>query len=123
MASILVIDDSEADQFIFWHICRNKLPEIKIFQAFDGEEALHLLDEFEAFPELILVDINMPRMNGFEFIAEFEKKYNANISKIIVFSSSNRKEDNRKAKEFSNVIYYLEKPLNDESIEKIKSFL
>jgi CheY-like chemotaxis protein len=109
---ILFIDDDEADIFLNSIAIQNAEPNIKIIAAHDGEEALNLLSSLEQQPAIIFLDINMPRMNGFEFLEHYDK---AKIQPTVVFllSSSDHESDKKKAEAFECVQGYVVKPLNE----------
>ncbi|MGB5419914.1 response regulator [Algibacter sp.] len=65
----------------------------KIVEAHDGEEALKILEQKDSIPDIILLDLNMPKINGIEFLNILKKdkklKY---IPTIILTTSSNQKD-------------------------------
>jgi len=72
MKSILLVDDDEHFQYSIKRVCK-KVPEIcELFVASNGQEALSFLreriSESKKIPDFLLLDINMPVMNGFEFL-------------------------------------------------------
>src|SRR5471030_1690520 len=95
--SFIVIDDSELDCFIarkiIGHVSGVKFP-VKIFQS--SREALEAITNDDAEQKdsndfiLILLDLQMPLMNGFQFVEEFEKlpKETRNKYKIVMLSST-----------------------------------
>jgi len=109
---VMVIDDSDADQFMSEIILKEYNPDIEILQAYDGVEALEMLKSAEKLPDLILLDINMPRMNGFEFLEEYcsEKNKIPHAPVVVMLTSSAQGEDKEKAKTHKCVKHYLEKP-------------
>ncbi|BAV09552.1 Response regulator receiver domain-containing protein [Filimonas lacunae] len=93
----------------------------------NGEEALDYLDPRKAcsdlLPEVIMVDINMPVMDGWEFLDNFVKMTPTLSRKITVYvvSSSLRQDDMEKAKNYSEVTDYIVKPVNFENLKQILS--
>lgn len=68
-AHVLIVDDEEVNRFFLREVC-SKLGIGNIDEAKDGYEAFELITRFR--PDLILLDINMPRMNGFEFMRRMQ---------------------------------------------------
>lgn len=91
----------------------------------DGEVALQQLQSLSAdrdeLPDAILLDINMPFMDGWQFLDEF-KKIQGNLAKnvkIFMVSSSVDERDIVKANSFPEVRGYLSKPLTQDHIQKL----
>jgi CheY-like chemotaxis protein len=114
---IVVIDDD--DIFIF--LARNTLMKLNPqldFQSFaDGERALNYFKEKsvleEDMPEIILLDINMPYLDGWGFMNEFNKIMLNINKKVLVYiaSSSNSKSDYDKAFNLQGIAGYVVKPI------------
>lgn len=120
LSSILVVEDSEPDQFLFKCVIENHDPDIEILQAYDGQQALDILNKNGKSPDVILLDVNMPRMDGFEFLEKYEQTFDENKAGIVVLlTSSNQTKDKEKAVTFKSVKKYIEKPLNDEHLMHI----
>ena len=65
----------------------------KIVEAHDGEEALKILEQKDSLPDIILLDLNMPKINGIEFLNILKKdKELRYIPTIILTTSSNQKD-------------------------------
>ncbi|MCX6185989.1 MAG: response regulator [Bacteroidetes bacterium] len=118
MKHALLIDDNEVDNYVSKHIItRSKLVE-KISVASSAKEALEFLNSLLAnsndFPNIIMLDIRMPEMDGFEFLDEFVKFPKSIIKgcNIIMLSSSNDQSDIEKSNTYKVVKGYLNKPLD-----------
>ncbi len=122
---IMLVDEDEIDNIINQKIIEsnNFSEEILVFQA--GQDALTYLSEnsgnSERLPEIIFLDINMPIMDGFQFLEEFENLESPIHSKcrIIMLSSSISPRDIDRAASNRFVIKYLNKPLNSRYLEAI----
>lgn len=119
LLSVMVVDDSEADQYISKMMIEEYDPNIEVLQAFDGQEALDMLDDTDQQPAVIFLDINMPRMNGHEFLAAYDNRSENDSSVIIMLTSSDQKEDIDRSKSYKSVKNYFTKPLDIENLESI----
>lgn len=123
--TIWVIDDDAIYQVII-----NKLIEkSQLFSAnntyINGKEAIDRLNQIatntELIPDIILLDINMPIMDGWEFMEEMKQIKPKIDKKIIIYivTSSIALEDKKKSKQFSDIFDYISKPISMEDIQKI----
>ncbi len=118
----LVVDDNEADRFLNSRVLR-KLgvdPE-RIHAAPDGAVALNILEgSLSDFDTIVLLDINMPVMNGFEFLSRWEKRNNDRKGvKVLMVTSSQDGQDQERAKQFGSVLGYITKPLDRDEFGKL----
>ncbi len=118
--SILIVDDSEPEQFFVRALIKKYDPEISVIDAFDGAEALAVLDAMGDMPDIIFLDVNMPGMNGFEFLAKYKEKYKQSASKVLMLSSSDQECDKQKALSYDFVKDYFIKPLTPQHLEVLK---
>tara|TARA_R110002020_G_scaffold442190_1_gene653336 strand:- start:10 stop:408 length:399 start_codon:yes stop_codon:yes gene_type:complete len=126
--SITLIDDDE----IFVFITKKTIRQTKLFDLIkvydNGLDALNFLkenkDNADLLPEIILLDLNMPIMDGWQFLEHYTD-INPSVSKEIVIyicSSSISSEDIQRAKAISEVTDYIIKPITkDKLIDLIKS--
>lgn len=122
LARVLIVDDNDADQFISRYMFEAESPDTEILQAYDGQEALEVLAQADQAPDLIILDINMPRMNGYEFLAAYDALADAKKTSVVVMlTSSSREEDRNKALSYQCVIDYLCKPLDEDDIKSLKA--
>ncbi len=115
--TIMLIDDSEEEHYLTEYVIKKYDPSLVMIQAYDGDEALAMLAEMEEHPSLILLDINMPRMNGFEFLEEYQKLYSSSV--VVMLSSSDQGSDKKRAFEYSVVKQYIIKPIEVQDLENL----
>ncbi len=119
---ILIIEDDDTTCFIMKRVIQSIYQENKILTASNGQEALHTLNKAcsaDNFPDLVLLDINMPIMNGFEFLQELQHSAMASWPmKIAILTSSNNPIDYLMAQEYP-IIGFLEKPLTEEKFKSV----
>lgn len=113
--SLLLIEDDEIEHLKFKRVCSKSDHNPKIAEAKNGEEALAKLQE--GIPNVILLDLNMPKMNGIEFLKVLKTDDRLKYIPIIVMSSSNNYNDIKKCYEIG-IAGYLTKPLRYEDYSK-----
>lgn len=117
-SSIMIVDDNESDQFLTREMIEEFDASITIFQAYDGEEALEQLDAMNEQVSLIILDINMPRMNGFEFLEEYNKRESKSAI-IAMLTSSDQEQDKKRAAQYDCVKDFYLKPLQSSDLERL----
>lgn len=122
--SIMLIDDNHEDNFIHQIIIEDANAAEKIIIAEDALEALDILEKLNNCPDLIFLDINMPKMNGWEFLEAYSKTACAGISRpvIIMLTTSINPSDEARAQTVDAISGFEIKPLTEEMLERITSF-
>jgi CheY-like chemotaxis protein len=114
--SILLVDDDDDDREIFVEAVRKIDPTIHCTCAANGEEALKILvDNLPLKPSLIFLDVNMPRLNGLQVLAEIKKNIALNDIKVIMYSTFFAAEDIKKIKK-SGAEDFVQKPVKFENL-------
>jgi CheY-like chemotaxis protein len=122
---ISIVDDDEVYKFTIKRTLDLLKLTKKILMFSDGEEAIDFLNDniknTQTLPDIIFLDINMPVMDGFEFMEEFIKLKPKTDKKIIVYmvSSSVDPADLQRAKEISEISDYIVKPIEADQISEI----
>ncbi len=127
--NILLLDDNDLDNFINEKIMESNLFSKKNYICTSGKSAIEFLtniiemgDDFSKnYPEIIFVDLNMPLMDGFQFIEFFKKNLESKLHnpKIVILTSSIFPEDELKAEKISKDITFLIKPLTKDILEQL----
>lgn len=122
--SLYVIDDDEIFQFMIVRELKALDKDIEIHVHSNGQKAANELrkqNENDNLPGIILLDINMPVMDGWEFL-NFYNRFKKNIDKdiaIYMVSSSKNPEDIHKAQEIIDISGYITKPVNRNELKII----
>lgn len=125
---ICIIDDDEIYIFLIKKSLSAMGINNEVISFLNGsdalEELIQLKNNHQELPGIILLDINMPIMDGWEFLTEFRKVNSINPKKIPIYivSSSIANEDFEKSKTFPEILDYLSKPVELETLEKILHF-
>ncbi|HEY0656680.1 MAG TPA: response regulator [Chryseosolibacter sp.] len=123
----LLIDDSDIDLFIqrrFLEVYNfsNQLVSYK-----SATEALNWLKSINGQdpPEVIFLDLNMPEIDGFDFLNSFNSlpEKIRNTSRIVVLTSSNSSQDREQVFKNKNVIQFITKPLKQSDIEHLNELM
>lgn len=123
--NLYVIDDDKIYHFLLKNLFKQNGIEVASTFFINGSDAIEYIKnntDNEILPDLILLDVNMPIMNGWQFLEEFGK-IAQDLSKkptIYMISSSNNEVDINKSKEFDGAVkgYFL-KPICKEDLDKI----
>lgn len=119
---ILLVDDDPDDNFFHQRIIKKMDITNAIEVARNGIEALeYLRKENQVIPELIFLDINMPKMNGWEFLEEYkdlDPKQKARIT-IMMLTTSANPDDIKRANEIKDATGIKTKPLSLEMLNEI----
>lgn len=128
---VLCVDDDTISLTISQLLLKRTGFASEVDTVIDGSEALVYFENLFAnnsdpvsnAPELILLDINMPVMNGWEFLQEYNPRYAEKLvnTHIIILSSTIDPEDFALAKQYPVVMQFISKPLSIENLEELKS--
>jgi len=122
----LIIDDSEIDILIVNRLIAKHYPHLNPIPLSDGSKGISYLQNVKTGkkkkPAIILLDLQMPLVDGFEFLEVYEKELYQSLHdvKLIVLTSSIHQIDRQKAAKFKSVTAFMVKPF---SIEEFKYFI
>lgn len=125
--SIMLIDDNKVDNFFHQRVIRKYDDTIEVITKESGQEALDYLTEStrKHDPDIIFLDINMPGMNGWEFIEHYNeldpKLHNSNI--VVMLTTSGNPDDKSIADTYHVVSEFRTKPLTTKMLEEVISKL
>jgi CheY-like chemotaxis protein len=123
LETILLIEDDDTINFYNEFVIKEMGVSNDVQIAINGRMALDYLDQRvsagQPLPELIFLDINMPVMNGFEFIEEYERRGWKEATLIVMLTTSLHPNDVARAKQYESIAEYLHKPLMEDSLKGI----
>lgn len=127
---LLCVDDDKITLTLINLIVKKASFADEIITRMNGKEALDFYldlchnDSIEHYPELIFLDLNMPCMNGWDFLDEFVEKFYVRFSKtkVVILSSSIAPSERAKAAGYPIVIDYLAKPLTVNALQTLAGF-
>ena len=135
--SVMIIDDNEVDRYLLTRHLKKTGIVGKIFEADDGTSALEMFNHYQnnkqekpiEFPPTVLfLDVNMPLMDGFEFLDKFAdiwQSINNQSIVVMMFTSSDNDEEKQRAFSYPFVKGFISKSHLDSTIlrEKIESIV
>lgn len=128
---VLCVDDDTISLTISQLLLKRTGFSTEVDTVIDGSEAIEYFEDLfandpnpvENAPELILLDINMPVMNGWEFLQEYTPRFLDKLSntRIVILSSTIDPEDFALAKQYPVVVQFISKPLSIENLEELRA--
>ncbi len=123
--TVLLVDDNDTDNFIHRRIIELAGFSENIIVKNSGKSALEFLEAQEVIPSVVFLDINMPIVDGFVFLFEFDN-FPEEIKqkcKIVILSSSDNKKDIDRIVDNEYVVHFITKPLSEESLNELKTII
>ncbi len=128
---ILIIDDDEINNLICTKVIKDYNAEYVVESVTSSTKGLNYLEELvdnnsKDLPDVILLDINMPTISGWDFIREYRKMMSAMDSekiKLFVLTSSQYYQDAELADQYREVQKLFTKPLTNEILSEIDTYL
>ena len=122
---VLLIDDDEATNVVNKMIVGQMDCAEKVEIAYNGQEALDFLKSSSGGkhpqPDLIILDINMPVMDGWEFLEEYQKLNQEQLGRVVItmLTTSLDPRDREKAENMGRINDFLNKPLSRDTLQRI----
>ncbi len=98
MKTILLIDDDEDDQYIVKSFVDSYSPEsIRLIIKNNGQEALDFVEQEGYHPDFVLLDLNMPVLDGIGFLKRYRTKYVSEFTPVVIYTTSSSPKDIKEA--------------------------
>ncbi len=118
-----IVDDDDILNFVTTELLSKFDPACQVTSFTNPEKAFESLvsinESGESLPDVLLLDINMPKLNGFEFLQKMKMGGLAKKIQVIMYTSSGNPEDKKRSSQFDNVVGYMEKPFSAQAYGKI----
>jgi CheY-like chemotaxis protein len=121
--SILLIDDSAATNNFHQRLLQKLSFSKEIIICNNGQEGLNYIHTTTSPPSLIFLDLNMPILDGFEFLEKFSNSFPNQETLIVVLSSSDENIDKERCKSSYTNIKFCSKPLTIDQLKKINTLV
>lgn len=95
---VLLVDDDKDDLMFLQEALTELFPNMECIALNNGKAALKFIEENPPPPLYIFLDLNMPYLNGFEFLKEFKKGVESSMTTIYIYSTSSNIKDKEKAR-------------------------
>jgi len=121
--SVIIVDDDPVVVFLHQFLVKQSELSTDPLAFHNGQEALDHLDslDHQNRRSLLLLDINMPTMNGWDLLEAINARSYADHISAIIVSSSIDINDHKKAKTYKQVKGYLEKPIRVKELHDLKT--
>ena len=119
ITQILLIDDDTIANFIHSKVIQKKFPEIPLFVFENGQKGLTHIKSNPDYSYLIFLDLNMPQMNGWEFLEAISLEVSEVDLQVHIVTSSVNPDDRKAAEKHKSVHSFLVKPLKGADISHI----
>ena len=122
--TVLLVDDDKATNFIHELIIKDNNYCDKIITKYDGEQAIEFLESAgeNEIPDIVFLDINMPKVDGWEFLEKYKELPKDKRAQIIVVMLTTSLNANDKERALSNELIseFRNKPLTKEMLKDIE---
>lgn len=117
----MVVNDDQIQNLVCRKVFTMNLDGVEVIDFIDPIEALSAIKDGKANPKFILVDVNMPGMNGWEFIEHVEKE--GRKYPVVLFTASVDEEDRQRANKNKLVKMFLDKPMTKDKLPLLEPLL
>ena len=120
---ILLVDDDEDDREMFFEALKELNDAHTCVSMENGEKAMQYLNLEKDLPDIIFLDLNMPRLNGKQCLVEIQKSERLRNIPVIIYSTTRRSEDVEETRRLGAVDFLTKPPLFSQISEAISDVL
>lgn len=123
IGTVMLIDDEEVDQMLYSRIVERSKHADTILSFLDAEKALtYLVSDEKPRPDLVLLDINMPRMDGFEFLDHLVEHMGKDVAPMIILLTTSFDPQDRARAEACDMVHgFCRKPLTEAKLGEFRA--
>jgi CheY-like chemotaxis protein len=114
---VLIVEDNPGDAYIIKEMLKDLKLNLSITVAEDGQQALEILRVKSGTPNLVILDLNLPKINGFEVLSYMKASPTLALIPVVVMTGSLRSEDEQRSREMGAVDYCI-KPATADEMER-----
>lgn len=97
--TVLIVDDDEDDRLFMEQAFKADSPYTHVYQAADGEQALDLLGSAQPLPDVVLLDLNMPGLSGFEVLKRLKQSAHCQSIPVVILTTSDALADQEQSRQ------------------------
>ena len=117
---IFLVDDDRSTNFFNSWLLKKLQPECEVKVFKNGKEAIDFLEDADGSgPELILLDVNMPVMNGFDFLRAYREKNTASSAHVVMMLTNALLSDQAAEAKSLGVSHFISKPLTEDKVNQL----
>ena len=120
--NVLLADDDSDDCYFFKEALKEFPQPTNLVVVNDGEQLMQLLNEVNELPGVLFLDLNMPRMNGVQFLTQIKKNRKLSVVPTIIYTTSGRPEDREETQRLG-AAHFLTKGASFKNICEAISFI
>jgi chemotaxis family two-component system response regulator Rcp1 len=120
---VLIVEDNPGDAYIIKEMLKDLKLNLSITVAEDGQQALNILKAKQnGSPNLVILDLNLPKINGFEVLSYMKASPTLALIPVVVMTGSLRSEDEQRSREMGALDYCI-KPATADEMERSETCL
>ena len=118
---LLVVDDDKEDRALFCEAAAGIDTDMKFLIAEDGAQALQLLEQTAVLPDYIFLDINMPKMNGKEFLVRAKKDNRIKKIPVVMYSTTSQSKEIEECYKLGAYDFLIKPPSFQKLVDDLRS--